>query len=52
MEEISHKVRVHYGIDPDGEEQGEQKTQSDTQSLSPSGEAEAFRMEEESTDNE
>lgn len=52
MEEISHKVRVHYGIDPDGEEQGEQKTQSDTQSLSPSGEAEAFRMEEESADNE
>lgn len=52
MEEISHKVCVHYGIDPDGEEQGEQKTQSDTQSLSPSGEAEAFRMEEESTDNE
>lgn len=52
MEEISHKVRVHYGIDPDGEEQGEQKTQSDTQSLSPSGEAEAFRMEEGSADRE
>lgn len=52
MEEISHKVRVHYGIDPDGEEQGEQKTQSDTQPSLPSEEPEAFRMEEESTDNE
>ena len=43
MEEISHKVRVHYGIDPDGEEQGEQKTQSDTQPSLPSEEPEAFR---------
>ncbi|WP_328597081.1 recombinase RecA [Porcincola intestinalis] len=52
MEEISHKVRVHYGIDPDGEEQGEQKTQSDTQPSLPSEEPEAFRMEEESADRE
>ena len=52
MEEISHKVRVHYGIDPDGEEQGEQKTQSDTQPSLPSEEPEAFRMEEESSDRE
>ncbi len=52
MEEISHKVRVHYGIDPDGEEQGEQKTQSDTQSSLPSEEPEAFRMEEGSADRE
>ncbi len=52
MEEISHKVRVHYGIDPDGEEQGEQKTQSDTQPSLPSEEPEAFRMEEGSADRE
>lgn len=52
MEEISHKVRVHYGIDPGGEEQGEQKTQSDTQPSLPSEEPEAFRMEEESADRE
>lgn len=52
MEEISHKVRVHYGIDPDGEEQGEQKTQSDTQPSLPSEEPEALRMEEESADRE
>ena len=52
MEEISHKVRVHYGIDPDGEEQGEQKTQSDTQPSLPSEEPEAIRMEEESADRE
>ena len=52
MEEISHKVRVHYGIDPDGEEQGEQTTQSDTQPSLPSEEPEAFRMEEESADRE
>jgi recombination protein RecA len=52
MEEISHKVRVHYGIDPDGEEQGEQKTQSDTQPSFHSEEPEAFRMEEESADRE
>ena len=52
MEEISHKVRVHYGIDPDGEEQGKQKTQSDTQPSLPSEEPEAFRMEEESADRE
>ena len=50
MEEISHKVRVHYGIDPDGEEQGEQKTQSDTQPSFHSEEPEAFRMEEGSAD--
>ena len=52
MEEISHKVRVHYGIDPDTEEQGEQKTQSDTQPSLPSEEPEAFRMEEGSADRE
>ncbi len=52
MEEISHKVRVHYGIDPDGEKQGEQKTQSDTQPSLPSEEPEAFRMEEGSADRE
>ena len=52
MEEISHKVRVHYGIDPGGEEQGEQKTQSDTQPSLPSEEPEAFRMEEGSADRE
>jgi recombination protein RecA len=52
MEEISHKVRVHYGIDPDGEDQGEQKTQSDIQTSAAAEEPEAFRMEEGSTDSE
>lgn len=52
MEEISHKVRVHYGIDPDGDDQGEQKTQSDAQTPAPSEEPDAFRMEEGSSDSE
>ena len=52
MEEISHKVRVHYGIDPDGCDQGEQKTQSDAQTPAPSEETDAFRMEEGSSDSE
>ncbi|MDD6439019.1 MAG: recombinase RecA [Lachnospiraceae bacterium] len=52
MEEISHKVRVHYGIDPDGGDQGEQKTQSDAQTPAPSEEPDAFRMEEGSSDSE
>ncbi len=52
MEEISHKVRVHYGIDPDGGDQGEQKTQSDAQTSAPSEEPDAFRMEEGSSDSE
>ena len=52
MEEISHKVRVHYGIDPDGGDQGEQKTQSDAQTPAPPEEPDAFRMEEGSSDSE
>ena len=52
MEEISHKVRVHYGIDPDEGDQGEQKTQSDAQTPAPPEEPDAFRMEERSSDSE
>lgn len=52
MEEISHKVRVHYGIDPDEGDQGEQKTQSDAQTPAPPEEPDAFRMEEGSSDSE
>lgn len=52
MEEISHKVRVHYGIDPDEGDQGEQKTQGDAQTPAPPEEPDAFRMEEGSSDGE